>query len=75
MHPNMEDLSRLTESQIEQKILKLNSVYFMTENTSIRHQIILLLDSYKLELENRRVAANKKNQDNNSDLDGLIKIN
>lgn len=71
----MEDLSRLTESQIEQKILKLNSVYFMTENTSIRHQIILLLDSYKLELENRRVAANKKNQDNNSDLDGLIKIN
>lgn len=75
MHPNIEDISKLTDNQIEQKILKLNSVYFLTENEQVRHQIILLLDSYKLELENRRVQSNKKNQDSNSELDGLIKIN
>ena len=51
MHPMSEDLSKLTESQIEQKLLRLNSIYFMTENDAVRQQMILLTDTYKLELE------------------------
>ena len=46
----------------------------MTDNASVRQQIILLLDGYKLELETRRIAAKKNAESDNSDLDGLIKI-
>jgi hypothetical protein len=71
-----EDLSKLTESQIEQKLLRLNSIYFMTENDSVRQQMILLTDTYKLELEERRLAAKRKQQEQGKDdLDDLIKIN
>lgn len=76
MHPGIENLSLLTDIQIEQKIAKLSSVYFITPNDDVRQQIILLLDSYKIELEERRLAAKRKqqNQDGKDDLDNLIKI-
>jgi hypothetical protein len=74
MHPNAPNFKEFTDSQLEQKILKLNSIYFMAHDESVRHQIILLLDSYKIELEERRrVQRNKQNGDN--DLDNLININ
>lgn len=76
MHPMSEDLSKLTESQIEQKLLRLNSIYFMTDNDAVRQQMILLMDTYKLELEERRVAAKRKqHEQGKDDLDDLIKIN
>lgn len=76
MHPMSEDLSKLTESQIEQKLLRLNSIYFMTDNDAVRQQMILLMDTYKLELEERRLAAKRKQQEQGKDdLDDLIKIN
>lgn len=76
MHPMSEDLSKLTESQIEQKLLRLNSIYFMTENEGVRQQMILLMDTYKLELEERRLAAKRKQQaQGKDDLDDLIKVN
>jgi|TARA_B110000971_G_C19627488_1_gene327643 hypothetical protein len=74
MHPNIEDLSLLTDMQIEQKIQKLNSVYFATDNESVRHQIVLLIDTYKVELETRRSNAKLKQQNNNNGLDSLIKV-
>ena len=69
----MEDISELTASEIEQKILKLNSVYFMTENNDVRQQIILLLDSYKLELESKRTRE-KIEQERDNGLDDLINV-
>lgn len=75
MHPLHEDLTKLTDSQIEQKILRLNSAYFMSQNFEVRQQIILLLDTYKLALEERRVAARKKQADEGKDdLDSLINV-
>jgi hypothetical protein len=74
MHPNIEDLSLLNDTQIEQKIQKLNSVYFATDNESVRHQIVLLIDTYKVELETRRSNAKLKQQNNNNGLDSLIKV-
>ena len=48
----------------------------MTENQEVRQQMLLLMDSYKLELEERRLAASKKKADEGKDdLDNLIKIN
>lgn len=73
MPPNIKEFN---DAQLEQHILKLNSIYFMTEDESVRHQIILLLDTFKLEIEDRRVTAKKKQEQNNdnNDLDSLINI-
>jgi hypothetical protein len=74
MHPTLGNLKEFTDSQIEQKLYKLNSIYFLTDNSDVRQQMILLMDAYKLELEERRVAAKLKQSDDNNDLDNLIKI-
>jgi hypothetical protein len=75
MHPNPPNLKNLTDIQIENQILKLNSLYFMAHDESVRHQIILLLDTFKIELEERRIASRKQqDQNNNNDLDSLIKV-
>lgn len=75
MHPHVENLKELTESQIEQKLYRLNSLYFLTANEGVRHQMILLMDTYKIELEERRAAAKRKQQDEGGDnLDSLINI-
>lgn len=74
MHPTLGNLKEFTDSQIEQKLYKLNSIYFLTDNSDVRQQMILLMDAYKLELEERRIAAKLKQPDDNNDLDNLIKI-
>lgn len=73
MHPNIEDIDNLTTNELELKILKLNGVYFMTENDDVRQQIILMLDTYKLELESRREKEKLQQQTDNG-LDSLINI-
>lgn len=75
MYPADLNLKEITVTEIENKIKRLNSMYFMTENDQVRQQMILLLDTYKLELEERRLEEDKKRQKNNkNDLDGLINI-
>lgn len=76
MIPTLENLSELSDAQIEAKIIKINSLYFMTENDHVRQQMILLLDTFKLELEERRMRARRKQieQNGKDDLDGLIKV-
>jgi hypothetical protein len=74
MHPIPPDLKSLSDAQIEQKILKLNSMYFITEDENVRHQIILLIDTFKVEQSERQMIALKKQQQHNNDLDSLIKI-
>lgn len=76
MIPTLENLAELSDAQIEAKIIKINSLYFMTENDYVRQQMILLLDTFKLELEDRRAAARRKQQELNGkdDLDDLIKV-
>ena len=75
MHPIPPDLKELSDAQIEQKIFQLNKIYFITPNEEVRHQIILLLDTYKIELEERQIAAKKKQEQNgDNDLDSLINV-
>lgn len=75
MHPGNLNLQDLTTNEIENKIKKINSMYFMTENQEVRQQMILLLDTYKIELEERRIAEAKRQAKNGkNDLDGLINI-
>lgn len=76
MIPTLENLSELSDAQIEAKIMKINGLYFMTDNDHVRQQMILLLDTFKLELEERRMRARRKQLEQNGkdDLDGLIKV-
>jgi uncharacterized protein YxjI len=76
MHPMIENLRSLSDSQIEQKILKLNSIYFITDNESVRQQMILLTDTYKIELQERQLAAKRKEiaDGDNNGLDNLIRV-
>lgn len=75
MHPHVGNLKEFTDSQIEQKLYKLNSLYFVTANEEVRHQMILLMDTFKIELDERRMTAKKKQQDQGGDdLDSLINV-
>jgi hypothetical protein len=75
MHPLVNDLSELSDNELEDKILKLNKAYF-SSTEEVRHQIILLLDTYKLEVESRRTRKTIQNQeeDDNNPLDNLINV-
>ena len=74
MHPNAKNLSELSNQELEKKILKLNSMYFMTHDDHVRQQMILLLDTYKLELEERKLQQKKSIEEPKSDLDKLINV-
>jgi hypothetical protein len=76
MHPFMDNLDSFTDSQLEEKISKLNKVYFVTQNEDVRHQVILSLDTLKLELESRRAKQRMQLLDDSGEngLDSLINI-
>jgi hypothetical protein len=74
MHPGVGDLSHLTDNEVEDKIIQL-SRYYHTCNDDIRSQIILVIDTYKIEQETRRLNLRKKEEDSDENgLDNLINI-
>ena len=76
IHPHENEIKNYTDAQLEQKLLKLNHMYFMTENQDMRQQMILLIDGYKLEIEARRAAARLKQEQEQGEnpLDDLINV-
>ena len=76
MHPFIENLTPLTDSELENKISEISKRYFMTQNTYVREQILMVLSTYKEELEKRRSELwNKTMENTNKGLDKLININ
>ena len=75
MHPLVKDLSEFTTPQLQEKIVSLQKKYFAMNNAQVQNQIVLLIDTYNLEIERRQRSKDKKepNKDNN-DLDKLINI-
>jgi len=77
MHPLFENTQSLSDSELEEKVMQLNRKYFQTQNLQVQHQISLLLDDYKLELEARRQRqklAQEQQENGESGLDNLIKV-
>jgi hypothetical protein len=74
MHPLVGNLSVITNSQIEEKIIKLQRMYFSAANPQVQDQIVTLLDTYNLELEERRIREQIKRQDDGNSLDDLINV-
>ena len=72
VHP-LAQVNHLTDTELQEKLDDLNKKYWMASNPDVRNQIVLMLDSLKLEQENRQIKQKQEeNQDNN--LDNLINI-
>ena len=78
MHPLEPNFSDLSDQEIENKIQELSRRYFqaMRISPSILGQVVLLLDSYKLEREERQLAkARLAAESGENDINELIKVN
>lgn len=75
-NPLADDLSKLKDTEIENKIQELSKKYFQTTNYNVQHQLTVFLDMYKAELASRRARVwQEQYQKRDTDLDSLININ
>lgn len=75
MHPLVGDLSSLKDAELEAKINELSKKYFSTYNVDVREQMVMILDTYKEELSNRRRAEYEKMmKSRDKNLDKLINV-
>lgn len=76
IHPLITDLSGLKETELEAKIQELSQKYWQTPNSSVKMQIVNVLDMYREELSVRRQSAwQKQYESRDKSLDDLIKVN
>lgn len=76
MHPLVDNLSELKDSEVDSKVNELTRIYFATQNFDVRQQVSMLLDTYREEMARRQKAAYERMMSNrNKDLDKLIKVN
>jgi tryptophanase len=74
-NPLTEDLSKLKDAEIENKIQELSRKYFQTANYNVQHQLTVFLDMYKAELATRRARMwQEQYQKRDTDLDSLINV-
>jgi hypothetical protein len=75
MHPLIENLNELKDSELENKILDLSKKYWQSRNPQVKHQITLILDMYQEELRTRRAKLWQQQNDNrDKGLDKLINV-
>ena len=75
MHPLINNLSELKDSELELRIQSLSKKYFATHNPSLQQQIVMALEDYKTELGSRRARQlQAEYQKRDKDLDNLIKV-
>jgi hypothetical protein len=69
------NVSDLTDSEVEDKIIELGRKYWMTQNTDLRVQISTVLEMFKEEALVRRAKSMQRSQENDDNsLDNLINI-
>lgn len=74
-HPLQEDLSQLTDSEVEDKLRELSKKYFAAQrlgNISLLTQIGTFVNIYREEMSKRYMNRNKGDLD--KDLDQLINV-
>jgi hypothetical protein len=79
-NPLVDNLSTITDTQLEEKVFELQRKYFLTRNPGLQAQIANILDIYRIELQTRRAKEAQRQQDQmrqngGNDLDSLININ
>lgn len=74
-NPLADDLSKLKDTELENKIQELSKKYFLSNNHAVQHQITVFLDMYKAELATRRAKMwQEQYQKRDTDLDSLINV-
>ena len=72
LHPLDDDLSIYNNQQLESKIADLTKKFVRQRNPQVKDQMILLINSYKMELRER--IQKEQRQKTNLDLDKFINI-
>jgi ribosomal protein L29 len=71
LHPFAHNLTELSDKDLDDKLSELTKKYFQTRNPEAKHQLQLMINSYKLEMNERLI---KSRQNDNKGLDKLIDI-
>jgi hypothetical protein len=75
MHPLVDNLHLLKDSELENKINDLTGKYFTARSFELQRQIVMVLDTYKEELGRRKQLEYEKMMNSrNKDLDKLINV-
>jgi hypothetical protein len=75
-NPLVDNLSDLTDQQVEEKVSELGKKYWQTRNLQVRDQIAAIYEMYQHEAQARRAKAYQRQaDDNDNDLDSLINVN
>ena len=79
INPLIDNLSNLTDIQLEAKVMELQRKYFQSHNLGLKAQIVNILEIYKNELYARRTIAAQRQREQyqengGNDLDSLINI-
>lgn len=78
-HPLLPNTANLTTAELENKINDLTKKYWIVArsgNGGLCDQILVALEAYKSELQNKNLNNNKiPTRNGETDLDGLININ
>ena len=72
LHPLDDDLYIYNNQQLESKIADLTKKFVRQRNPQVKDQMVLLINSYKMELRER--IQKEQRQKTNLDLDKLINI-
>jgi hypothetical protein len=73
-NPLVDSFSKLSDSEVEDKIIELSRKYVQSYNPQLQMQVGTILEMYKEELRARRAKANMPTDNGENSLDNLIKI-
>lgn len=77
MHPLQLDISKISDTELEEKIKELTKKYFtvMKVSPSASNQVLMLLEGYREEQEKREFARTQNRKDSyGGEFDDLINI-
>lgn len=76
IHPLSSDLSKLKDTELENKIQELSKKYWQARNPVVQSQLMTFLDIYQEELRSRRMKTwEQQSQISEKGLDKLINVN
>ena len=74
-HPLLENLTVLSEADLQERLSSISTKYWQTQNTDVRSQMIVIIDELKYELRLRSSKPVENTEDNgDNSLDNLINI-
>jgi hypothetical protein len=76
MHPLMQDISGITDQELENKTIELTKRYYQAIRFSpgAANQVSMILEGYNWERQRRSIEKMKKKGDDETGLEDLIKI-